>query len=577
MTSPYASKDLFFEKALKSLPTALLESMIAADLTNPGVLRLYPRYSPAELGLLPEIVHVDLEDTAQSCTVSSNFSQSLLHIGTAAAAELTSSCHELGVVSLVSCLRLGLCLFLCLLTAIPRPMQQISKELRRNSRRWTKGWLTAIPCPMQQISKELRRNSRRWTKGWLTAIPRPMQQISEDLRRNSLRWTMGPLTAIPRPVHQISPELQLRQTLSRHRFRKVRIFPLKWGVFRGFRKNLGFRKKSERSPLVSGLSNLDGGVAIKPVRGSGSENLRAESSSNGSLEDSSTTRSMDEEEPRVRQVETQTTEVMAKNVVRDSPAKPPPHMRAWKTGTTRPTTQSTTTQSTEAAVKKSLRDASADFQQTAKVQKVQATQQAHRQQEPPDFLTLYHSLVRDGVLPQGFGEAFSSLELTVNLAADRQDVIAASVSNLQSVGWIDARYRQVAQLTNLRRQPQTSFSSQPTRPQDGSEPSSNKGGTKARTRGRKPRNLNGRSGLNSWVRCCLTRPRRWVRYSQRSPATSSYWAPAAEQQHSGHVSGQSNGSLTGLQCLTSKDTQQNSTISQGIYRHANRNHAHEGP
>ena len=150
---------------------------------------------------------------------------------------------------------------------------------------------------------------------------------------------------------------------------------------------------------------------------------------------------MDEEEPGVRQVETQTTEVMAKNVVRDSPAKPPPHMRAWKTGTTRATTQSTTTQSTEAAVKKSLRDASADFQQTAKVQKVQAT--------PPDFLILYHSLVRDGVLPQVFGEAFSSLEQTANLAADRQDVIAASVSSLQSVGWIDARNRQVAQLTKL--------------------------------------------------------------------------------------------------------------------------------
>ena len=98
---------------------------------------------------------------------------------------------------------------------------------------------------------------------------------------------------------------------------------------------------------------------------------------------------------------------------------------------------------------KSLRDASADFQQTAKVQKVQATQQAHRQQEPPDFLILYHSLVRDGVLPQGFGEAFSSLEQTANLAADRQDVIAARVSNLQSAGWIDARNRQAAQQTKL--------------------------------------------------------------------------------------------------------------------------------
>ena len=82
---------------MKSLPTALLEAMFAADLTNPGVLRPYPRYSPAELGLLPEIAHVDLEVTSHSCTVSSNFSQTLLPIRAAAAAESSSSCHELGV------------------------------------------------------------------------------------------------------------------------------------------------------------------------------------------------------------------------------------------------------------------------------------------------------------------------------------------------------------------------------------------------------------------------------------------------------------------------------------------------
>ena len=68
--------------------------------------------------------------------------------------------------SLVSCLRLGLCLFLCLLTAIPRPMQQISKELRRNSLRWTKGPLTAIPRPMQQTSPAAEHHfvDRQWSR-----------------------------------------------------------------------------------------------------------------------------------------------------------------------------------------------------------------------------------------------------------------------------------------------------------------------------------------------------------------------------------------------------------------------------
>ena len=226
-------------------------------------------------------------------------------------------------------------------------------------------------------------------------------------------------------------------------------FPIKMGRLSRISQKSRISEKVRESPPVSGLSNLDGGLPVEPVRESVAQFLHAESSSNGSLEDSSATRSMDVEEPGVRQVETQTTEVMAKNVVMDSPAKPPPHMRAWKTGTTRVTTQSTTTHRTEAAVKKFLRDASADFLHTAKVQKVQATQQVHSQQEPPDFLILYHSLVRDGVLPQGFGEAFSSLEQTENLAADRQDATASRVSNLQSAGWIDARNKQAAQLTKL--------------------------------------------------------------------------------------------------------------------------------
>ena len=41
---------------------------------------------------------MDLEDTAQSCTVSSSITQRILHIGAAEAANSTSSCHELDVV-----------------------------------------------------------------------------------------------------------------------------------------------------------------------------------------------------------------------------------------------------------------------------------------------------------------------------------------------------------------------------------------------------------------------------------------------------------------------------------------------
>ena len=57
MPSPYASNDLFFARALASLPATLLEPMHAAELTDPGVLRLYPRYTSEELGI-DEEVHV---------------------------------------------------------------------------------------------------------------------------------------------------------------------------------------------------------------------------------------------------------------------------------------------------------------------------------------------------------------------------------------------------------------------------------------------------------------------------------------------------------------------------------------
>ena len=41
---------------------------------------------------------MDLEVTAQSCTVSSSITQRILHFGAAEAANSTSSCHELDVV-----------------------------------------------------------------------------------------------------------------------------------------------------------------------------------------------------------------------------------------------------------------------------------------------------------------------------------------------------------------------------------------------------------------------------------------------------------------------------------------------
>ena len=117
----------------------------------------------------------------------------------------------------------------------------------------------------------------------------------------------------------------------------------------------------------------------------------------------------DAAESMVSQVETQTPEDMAKKFVRGSSARPPPHMQAWKVGTTKATTQTTSTQDEVATVKKSLRDSRVDFQETAKVQKVQMAPLSRRPQEPSDFLILYPSLGRDRVLPQGFAEAFSGV------------------------------------------------------------------------------------------------------------------------------------------------------------------------
>ena len=150
----------------------------------------------------------------------------------------------------------------------------------------------------------------------------------------------------------------------------------------------------------------------------------------------------------VSQVETQTPEGMAKKFVSDCSARTPPHMRSWKVGTTKATTQTATPQDEISTVKKLLRDSRVDFQATAKVQKVEMSPLSRRPQEPSNFLILHHSLVRDRV-PQGFEEAFSGLEQAAHLAADRQDITASRVSNLQSSGWIFKRNEQAAQLTQL--------------------------------------------------------------------------------------------------------------------------------
>ena len=152
----------------------------------------------------------------------------------------------------------------------------------------------------------------------------------------------------------------------------------------------------------------------------------------------------DAEESVVRQVETQTPEDIWPRSSREIHQQD--HLRTcwrWKVGTTKAATQTTRTQDEVATVKKLLRGTRVDFQETAKVQKVQMAPLSRRPQEPSDFLILYHFLVRDRGLPQGFGEAFS------NRAADWQDITASRVSNLQSSGWILERNKEAAQLTKL--------------------------------------------------------------------------------------------------------------------------------
>ena len=245
MTSPYASKDLFFEKALKSLPTALLEAMIAADLTNPGVLRLYPRYSSAELELLPEVVHVDLEDTAQSCTVSSSITQRMLRIGAAEAAKSTSSCHELDVV-----------------------VSGVSSSSVSAS----------VSLPVSLADGHPTSNATD-----LKGTPKKLAEVDEGPADGHTASCAPDLSGIAASTDSLATPVQ-----------KSADFPIKMGRFPRISQKSWISEKVRESPPGSGLARLDGGVAIKPVRESGSQNLRAETLSNGSLEDRSATRSKDE-------------------------------------------------------------------------------------------------------------------------------------------------------------------------------------------------------------------------------------------------------------------------------------------
>ena len=51
-SSPYAMDDILFKNALAALPAKLLELMQKAGLTDPGILRRYPRYSSDELSIV---------------------------------------------------------------------------------------------------------------------------------------------------------------------------------------------------------------------------------------------------------------------------------------------------------------------------------------------------------------------------------------------------------------------------------------------------------------------------------------------------------------------------------------------
>ena len=162
-------------------------------------------------------------------------------------------------------------------------------------------------------------------------------------------------------------------------------------------------------------------------------------------------------------------------------------------------------------MKKSLRDTRVDFQETAKVQEVQMAPLSRRPQEPSDFLILY-SLVRDRVLPQDFGEAFSGLEQAANLAADRSLPLVSPTCSLR-VGFTNGTNKPHSSRSSTR-QPQTSSCLQRTRHRDGFDPSSNQG-PNARKEAEETERT---KWIELLVRCWLTRPHQWVPCWQHRPA-----------------------------------------------------------
>ena len=117
MTSPHVLNDVFFKRALSSLPPTLLEAMISAELTDPGVLRLYPRYTSKELSIQGETHSA----TSVAGTSQRQSWQQRLQ------ARFMSPIWRSLLLSRHS--HLPLCLFLRLvLTAISRPMLQFPQH-----------------------------------------------------------------------------------------------------------------------------------------------------------------------------------------------------------------------------------------------------------------------------------------------------------------------------------------------------------------------------------------------------------------------------------------------------------------
>ena len=244
MTSPYVLNDVFFKRALSSLPATLLEAMLSAELTDPGAVMLYPRYTSEELGIQRETHLV----TSQSSAFSPSLSPGMLLTvaGTASAAVLAakaaSSCHEprLAVPSVVSSLSSSsACLSVSLADGHPAPNAPDSSALPFDATFST-----------TEVGKEAADGHPALNAPDLSGIPAQTDLASKATLKKGV-------------FHGDSARCQRISQKSR------------------------ILEKVRESPLVSGLSNLDGGPPIKPVRESVLQFLHAESSSDGFPETSS--------------------------------------------------------------------------------------------------------------------------------------------------------------------------------------------------------------------------------------------------------------------------------------------------